>query len=108
MGAVVSFRSTRVLVQREDQAGALVALRLYASECPEDVDGHDPGGDSLVALLDAWGWGTALDSYGDIVGLWYWSDKAPRGGCGVSVRAGLRACAVRAVRDVSAVGGAAG
>jgi hypothetical protein len=75
----MSFESVRLLLQREDQPAALAALRDHLEECPNDVDPPGvPKADDLVTALTAADWDVTVDEHGDIVGLRYLVDKAPR------------------------------
>jgi hypothetical protein len=69
-----------MLLQREDHAAALAALRAHLLECPGDAEPAGvPDAGELLSALAALGWITTVDEHGDLVGLQYGTDKAPHG-----------------------------
>ncbi|MBL8958124.1 MAG: hypothetical protein JNK82_45550 [Myxococcaceae bacterium] len=78
MGTMIGVTSHHFLLQREDHAEALAALREFVRRHPADFrsTGELRAAD-LAAALDEGGWAARVDEHGDVVALDYAGDKAP-------------------------------
>lgn len=72
--------STEFLLQREDHAAALAAVKEHVRNSPGDFrldEGDELAADDLVEALTIGEWLTEVDGHGDIVRLAYGGDKYP-------------------------------